>query len=153
MKTTKRISVLAFAIIAFAVTMTTVSCQSKQDQNASSEQTKDSTLALTTPKVIDMGSYLDIHRKKTEKLDTTSFITLSDIADDVEYVLLKASNGKQEVFIGQGFKNLFICKDYIFVHMIDNIIQYDRQGNLIRTIGRKGGGPGEYVWVQFYGCG
>ncbi len=147
MKTKKRISYSALAIVALAVTMTTVSCQSKQDKNASSEQTKDSALAFTTPKVIDMGSYLENQRKTKAKNDTTSFITLSDIADDVDYVLLKASNGKQEVFIGFA-ENIFICKDYIFVQMSANIVQYDRTGNLIRTIGRKGGGPGEYVWVN-----
>jgi len=146
MKTTKRISYSALAIISFAVTMTTVSCQSKQDKNASSEQSNDSAFVFSTPKVIDMKGYFE-KKEQLKKLDTTMILRLSDIADDVEYVLLKASNGKQEVFIGQGFKNLFICKDYIFVHMTDNIIQYDRQGNLIRTIGRKGRGPGEYVWV------
>ncbi len=146
MKTTKRISYSVFALVALAVTMTTVSCQSKQDKNASSEKPKDSMFVFTTPKVIDMKGYLE-KKNQMKKLDTTLILRLSEIADDVEYVLLKASNGKQEVFIGQGFVDLFICKDYIFVQMCGNIIQYDREGNLIRTIGRKGGGPGEYVWV------
>ena len=143
---TKRTSALAFAIIAFTVTViTVVYCQSKKDKK--SEQSNDSAFVFTTPKVLNVGDFIE-KRNQMKKLDTTMILCLSQIADDVEYVLLKASNGKQEVFIGQGFLNLFICKDYIFVQMTSNIIQYDRQGNLIRTIGRKGGGPGEYVWVN-----
>ncbi len=147
MKITKRISYSVFALVALAVTMTAVSCQSKQDKSISSEQTKDSAFVFTTPKVLDIGGFIE-KKKQMNKIDTTTILRLSQIADDVEYVLLKTSNGKQEVFIGQGLVNLFICKDYIFVHMCGNIIQYDRQGNLIRTIGRKGGGPGEYAWVN-----
>jgi len=149
MKTTKRISVLAFAIIAFAVTMTTVSCQSKQDKK--SEQSNDSAFVFSTPKVLNVGDYINKHFEHgasyMKMVDTTGILSLSDIADDVEYVLLKTSNDKQEVFIGRGLYNVFISKDYIFVHMANNIIQYDRQGNLIRTIGRQGLGPGEYNWV------
>ncbi|MDD4823214.1 MAG: 6-bladed beta-propeller [Bacteroidales bacterium] len=157
---TKRISTLAFACIAFAVTMSTVSCQSKQDKKAASKQSKDSAFVFTTPKVLNVGAVIDKHFKfgtprengenyliPMEYVDTTGFLSLSDVADDVEYVLLKTSNENQEVFIGQGIGNVFLCKDYIFVQMTDNIIQYDREGNLIRTIGRKGGGPGEYNWV------
>jgi len=159
MKTTKRISSLAFAIIAFAVTVATVSCQSKQGKNASSEKPKDSTFVFATPKVLNVGDVIDKHFKfgtprengenyhiPFECVDTTGFLSLSDVADDVEYVLLKTSNAKQEIFIGAA-KNIFICKDYIFVQLWDNIIQYDREGNLIRTIGRMGGGPGEYNGV------
>ena len=135
-----------FLILSVIFLSSMYSCQTKQDKNASLEQPKDSMFVFTTPKVIDMKSYLE-KKKQMNKLDTTTILRLSQIADDVEYVLLKASNGKQEVFIGQGFVDLFICKDYIFVQMCGNIIQYDREGNLIRTIGRKGGGPGEYVWV------
>jgi len=149
MKTTKRISALTFAIIAFAITMATVSCQSKKDKKL--ELSNDSAFVFTTPKVINIGDYLDSHfeygRSSIQITDTTGILSLSDIAEDVEYVLLKTKNDKQEVFIGTNVKDIFICKDYIFVQMNDNIIQYDRQGNLIRTIGRKGGGPGEYNWV------
>ncbi len=157
---TKRISTLAFACIAFAVTMTTVSCQSKQEKNAASEQSKDSAFVFSTPKVLNIGALIDKHFKfgtphereigtiiPMDIVDTTGFLSLSDVADDVEYVLLKTSNEKQEVFIGQGLGNVFLCKDFIFVQMTRNIIQYDRQGNLIRTIGRMGAGPGEYNFV------
>lgn len=106
-----------------------VSCQSKKDKNASSEQSNDSMLVFTTPKVLDVGGFIEKRNQmiKNKKFDTMCFLTLSDIADDVEYVLLKTSNGKQEVFIGSAV-NIFICKDYIFVQMCFNIIQYDRKG-------------------------
>lgn len=148
MKTTKRISSSAFVILTFAVTLAPISCQSKQDKKASSEQSKDSAFVFTTPKVIDMKGYFEKHYKGDDlsTRDTSGILSLSDITDDVEYVLLKASNGKQEKFI-RSAEHLFLCKDYIFVQEVDGIIQYDRQGNLIRTIGRKGAGPGEFNWV------
>ncbi len=146
MKITKRIPYSAFALVALAVTMTTVSCQSGKEKK--SEQSKDSAFVFTTPKVIDMKGYFEKHYNGDDLAtrDTSGVLSLSDIADDVEYVLLKTRNGKQEQFI-RAAEHLFLCKDYIFVQEADNIIQYDRQGNLIRTIGRKGGGPGEYNWV------
>ena len=124
---TKRISSLTFAIVVFAVTMVMVSCQSKQEKNASPEQSNDSTFVFSTPKVLNVGAVIDKHFKfgtpqdrgtyyhiPFECVDTTGFLSLSDVADDVEYVLLKTSNAKQEVFIGQGLHNVFLCKDYIF---------------------------------------
>lgn len=55
---TKRISTLAFACIAFAVTVTTVvSCQSKQDKK--SKQSKDSAFVFTSPKVLNVGDAID----------------------------------------------------------------------------------------------
>ncbi len=160
MKKSKSIQFSLMAIFVLIATSQIISCQSKQDKNASSEQTKDSAFVFTTPKVLNVGDVIDKHFKfgtprengenyiiPMDFVDSTGFLSLSDVADDVEYVLLKTSNAKQEVFIGQGLKNVFICNDYIFVWMTDNIIQYDRKGNLIRTIGRKGGGPGEYNFV------
>jgi len=161
MKKSKSIQFSLMAMFVLIATTQIISCQSKQDKNAASEQSNDSAFVFSTPKVLKMEDAIVRHFKigtqqKIESgdyifpldiLDTAGFLSLSDVADDVEYVLLKTSNGKQEVFIGQGLNNVFICKDYIFVQMCDNIIQYDREGNLIRTIGRKGGGPGEYNWV------
>ena len=138
---------VAIFIFAFVI----ISCEFRQKNKISSEQSNDSAFVFTTPKVINIGDYLDSHfeygRSSIQITDTTGILSLSDIAEDVEYVLLKTKNDKQEVFIGKNIDDIFICKDYIFVQMTDNIIQYDRQGNLIRTIGRKGGGPGEYNWV------
>ncbi len=144
---------LLFLIIMF------VSCQLSKENNTPKEQSNDSIFVFTTPKVLKMEDAIDRHFKigtprispnaytiPLDILDTAGFLSLSDVADDVEYVLLKTSNEKQEIFIG-ALDNVFICKDYIFVQVPASIIQYDRQGNLIRTIGRKGGGPGEYNWI------
>lgn len=145
----KKSKSIQFALIAMFVLLATshlLSCQSKQEKK--SEQPKDSAFVFTTPKVIDMKGYFEKHYKGEglASRDTLGILSLSDIADDVEYVLLKASNGTQEKFL-RSPEHLFLCKDYIFVHEVDGIIQYDRQGNLIRTIGRKGAGPGEFNWV------
>ena len=57
MKTTKRISALTFVVFALAVTMTTASCQSKQDKK--SEQSNDSAFVFTSPKVLNVGDAID----------------------------------------------------------------------------------------------
>lgn len=122
------------------------SCGSKSANKAS--QTKDSAFVFSTPKVLKVGEYIDNNiREKadltTKMKDTTDLLRLSDVAEEVEYVLLKTSNEKQEVFIGGGEPRVYVSEDYIFVEAT-TVIQYDRQGNLIRTIGRLGSGPGEY---------
>ncbi|MDD4637646.1 MAG: 6-bladed beta-propeller [Bacteroidales bacterium] len=126
------------------------SCGSKNANDVS--QAKDSVFVFSTPKVLKVGEYVDnnIGTKAdltTKMKDTTDLLRLSDIADEVDYVLLKTSNGKQEVFIGGAEPRVYLSKDYIFVGAILNVVQYDRQGNLIRTIGRQGAGPGEYDYV------
>jgi hypothetical protein len=135
--------VVALVLILPAILL---SCGSKNATDAA--QTKDSTFVFSTPKVLKVGEYVENNIGKradltTKMKDTTDLLRLSDIADEVEYVLLKTSNGKQEVFIGCPGPRMFMSKDYIFV-VCSTVIQYDHQGNLIRTIGRQGSGPGEY---------
>lgn len=140
--------VVALVLILPAILL---SCGSKNATDAA--QTKDSSFVFSTPKVLKVGEYVENNIGKradltTKMKDTTDLLRLSDIADEVEYVLLKTSNGKQEVFIGSPSPRMFMSQDYIFV--VDAVVvQYDHQGNLIRTIGRQGAGPGEYNYAYY----
>ncbi len=126
-----------------------VSCQMKKSNKDSSGE--DTVFVFSTPKVLDMENCIDahfeLHPDELILKDSTGLLSLSDIADDVEYVLLKTSNVKEDFFFGSPYE-VFIAQDYIFVQLLESVIQYDRQGNLIRTIGRQGSGPGEYTGVN-----
>ncbi len=66
-------------------------------------------------------------------------ITLSEIADDIIYVPLDNS-----LPIGITYK-LKITHDYIYISTKDiGIVKFDRSGKLVRKIGNRGSGPGEY---------
>ncbi|HEY5570810.1 MAG TPA: 6-bladed beta-propeller [Bacteroidales bacterium] len=149
MKVQRRIHPLLLVVQIVLVLLLVVRCHSNKETTDSSKQ-KDSAFVFTTPKVLDMESCIDAHFEfHPDELilkDSTGLLSLSDIADDVEYVLLKASNGKQEIYFDR-VPHIFLSQNYIFVQLDDNVVQYDRQGNLIRTIGRQGAGPGEYNWV------
>ena len=149
MKVQRRIHPLLLVVQIVLVLLLVVRCHSNKETTDSSKQ-KDSAFVFTTPKVLDMESCIDAHFEfHPDELilkDSTGLLSLSDIADDVEYVLLKASNGKKEIYFDR-VKHIFLSQNYIFVQLVDNVVQYDRQGNLIRTIGRQGAGPGEYNWV------
>ena len=141
---------LSVSIFALLLPAMLVSCGSKSTNDAS--QSKDSAFVFSTPKVLKVGEYVDnnigTNADLTTKMkDTTDLLRISDVADEVDYVLLKTSNGKQEVFFGGGDPRIYMSKDYIFVSAVSKVVQYDRQGNLIRTIGRQGGGPGEYDYA------
>jgi len=44
--------------------------------------------------------------------------------------------------------NIIRTKEYFFLPWIDKLFQYTKDGKFIRTLGRKGGGPGEFNWIM-----
>lgn len=44
--------------------------------------------------------------------------------------------------------NILQTKDYFFLPWIEKLFQYTRDGKFVRTIGRKGNGPGEFNWIM-----
>jgi 6-bladed beta-propeller len=76
---------------------------------------------------------------------TDNRITLKEIADDIFYVPLDNS-----IPIGLTYK-LKITADNIYISVKDvGIIKFDRSGKLIRRIGSKGRGPGDYNYFMDY---
>jgi hypothetical protein len=96
--------------------------------------------------------------RKTQKnnSDTESFYTipfadiiksqrqikLSEVATDVEIIQLENTS---EALLGT-FENIELTKDFIFIQCWDQpVLQFSCTGKLIRTIGARGKGPGEYI--------
>ena len=69
-------------------------------------------------------------------------VHLSNIAEDVRYILLETNN---ESFI-EDIRNLDIDSDYIFVSARGKCILFDSKGKFVSKIGKKGKGPGEYIY-------
>lgn len=68
-------------------------------------------------------------------------ITLSDLADDIKYIPI--DNGFP---IGFTYK-LIITHDYIYLSTKNlGIVKFDRDGNFIQKFGKRGRGPGEYLY-------
>ncbi len=75
-------------------------------------------------------------------------LKLSDVAD-ISYIPLK-SNRDSVMFINDDIsKNIYVSKDEIIIgdrnHVDSKLLVYDRMGNLLHQIGRKGRGPGEFL--------
>lgn len=68
-------------------------------------------------------------------------VKLSEFADDIEIIQLENT---KEAFLGT-FGNIEFTKEYFFVQCWGQpILQFSRTGKLIRRIGARGKGPGEY---------
>jgi hypothetical protein len=81
--------------------------------------------------------------KKLYEIDPRTFadnkITLSEIADDIQYITLDDS-------IPFVYFKYVITPDNIYVSAKDiGILRFDRKGILEKRIGRKGRGPGEFI--------
>ena len=79
-----------------------------------------------------------------ECLNTPKAMTLSEIADTVEYIELKAPSSK--IIVAGDIK---CSKDYLFVNS-GTICQFTPEGNFIREIGKQGQGPGEFSMILGY---
>mgnify|MGYP000963158011 CR=1 FL=1 len=72
-------------------------------------------------------------------------LTLQDFMD-VEYIPLETNN--KCLIRGLKGSNIIRTKEYFFLPWIDKLFQYTKDGKFIRTLGRKGGGPGEFNWIM-----
>ena len=66
-------------------------------------------------------------------------LKLSDIAEELEYIQLDTAR------IVNPRWQIKMTDKYIFVAARDELLQYDRKGKFIQTIGSKGQGPGEFT--------
>ncbi len=76
----------------------------------------------------------------------TSNLGLSDFIESIEYIPLET---KDECLIGQGM-NFDFDETHIVVKYngAESVYLFDRKGHFLHTIGRKGGGPEEFVSIN-----
>lgn len=85
------------------------------------------------PYVVDMEQCMATERA----------MKISDIADTVEYIELKTPN---DLFIVAVW-NIIPVDDFWIIHSRDGIYKFTDRGEYVKTIGRRGQGPGEYSSV------
>lgn len=76
-----------------------------------------------------------------EKVSSSFLVKISDLVDSLEIVKLDATQDDNFVKTGK----VFLSDHYIGLKSEDQYKLFDRKGNFVRDIGRKGGGPGEYI--------
>lgn len=79
-------------------------------------------------------------------IETEQEILLSEIADSIRYIPLETNN--KCLMKRLRTTNILQTKDYFFLPWIEKLFQYTRDGKFVRTIGRKGNGPGEFNWIM-----
>lgn len=84
------------------------------------------------PLVIDLESNISNIKK----------VRLSEIADDVCYIPLETN---EQSLMGRVI-NIDISEKFIFLSTSDKCLLFDSNGKFILQIGRKGKGPGEYLY-------
>ncbi len=77
-------------------------------------------------------------------LENKSTISLSEMADDIEYIPLETND---ECLL-RSAAEYFFTDDYIFVDNVEYILQFDRKGNFIKQIGTPGRRPGEIGLIR-----
>lgn len=108
----------------------------KQQASATDEKTVEEKQANQYP----------IHIPFEEGMETEREVKLSDIADSVTYIRLETTD---EGLIGYPKPQLIrrTSKYYILAEA-QNILQFTHDGKFVRTIGRRGQGPGEYNYIN-----
>lgn len=79
-------------------------------------------------------------------IETEREILLSQIADSVQYIPLETNNNCLIKSINTGA--VIRTKKYWFLPWVETLFQFTAEGKFVRKIGSKGGGPGQYTWVQ-----
>lgn len=77
-------------------------------------------------------------------LKNTATVKLSELAREIEYIQLETN--KENLLHPRA--DYHFTKDYIFVDNTKFILQFDRQGNFIKQIGKQGRGPGEIGLIR-----
>lgn len=72
-------------------------------------------------------------------------INVSNIALDVRYIALET---KSDCLLGKDLYDISFSEKYLFVRDDSNLYQFTLNGKFIRTIGKKGQGPGELVMTS-----
>lgn len=95
--------------------------------------------------------------KETETINLSLFdedftqLSLSKIAEDITAVELEATDSSFIGFWQQGY-GVFPLREYIVFYessmRAEQILLFNSKGKFIRTIGRKGQGPGEFVSIR-----
>lgn len=73
---------------------------------------------------------------------------LSEIADSVTYIKLGSINANGEEKFLRDIRNIVFTDDNIVVNDFTTVLLFDKVGNFIRQIGRRGQGPSEYLWAH-----
>lgn len=120
---------LAFFLLLF------ISCGGKQSGN----QTPDAEVTVVIPEFPQVVPF-------EAGVDTVKEMLLSQIADSVQYIPLETNDNCLIRSLNDG--NILRTKKYWFLPWIETLFQYTADGKFVRKIGRRGGGPGEYNYIQ-----
>jgi hypothetical protein len=106
-------------------------CNSKTDQKEK--------LAFIQPE----NTFFSINIPESMKKERE--VQLSEIADTIEYISLETS---QRSLLGS-IMDVKMSKDFIFINSWKGpLTQFDKSGKFIRSIGRIGRGPEEYIMIR-----
>ena len=80
-----------------------------------------------------------------EGMEIEREVKLSDIADSVEYIRLETTDD----CLVKGFKltNIIKTTKYYIIPEAQKVFQFTLDGKFVRNIGRRGQGPGEFLYV------
>jgi hypothetical protein len=73
-----------------------------------------------------------------------SQLLLSEIGDDVNYIPLSSNLSLNGVIVD--FNPMYVNDHFYLYDSYNGILVFNKQGNLLSVIGKKGRGPGEYIY-------
>jgi len=102
--------------------------------------------------MIALASFSCAKEKQTlTELDFSSQITsnptktsITDIAQSLDFIQLETSDS---ILIGNRISHILMHNNFLFVVHGNKCSQFDISGKFIRDIGRRGQGPGEYIYI------
>ncbi|MDR0961381.1 MAG: 6-bladed beta-propeller [Mediterranea sp.] len=77
--------------------------------------------------------------------DTKQTLNLSDIVSEMNVIKLETTD--LSLINIRRFRRAIFNQDYILIAQTDKVFLFDGKGKFLRTIGKKGNGPGEYQFI------
>lgn len=79
-------------------------------------------------------------------IETERKVLMSEIADSIRLIPLETND--KSLIKRLMAANILQTKEYLFLPWLEKLFQFTKDGKFIRTIGRKGNGPGEFTWIS-----
>lgn len=102
----------------------------------------------SSPSIVEEEVSYPINIPFEQGIEDEREVTLSQIAEKVEYIRLETTNKSliESLMLG----TILFDNNYWYIYEGDRLLQFAADGKFVRQFGSKGQGPGEYSYINHF---